>query len=115
MALEDYLEPEVVVTAAVTAAIFSPTARRWIRRGLVYGTAGVLIAGDAVTSLARNVGQGVQQAGAAAANATQHVANQAKETAASATETSTGSSARKNSTPTTTTDSPSSPMEGTAG
>jgi hypothetical protein len=32
MALEDYLEPEIGVTAVVTAAIFSPTARSWIRR-----------------------------------------------------------------------------------
>jgi hypothetical protein len=95
---EDFLEPEVAVTAAVTAAIFSPTVRRWIRRALVYGTAGVLIAGDAVTSFARNVGQGVQQAGAATVKATQNVANQAKETAASATET---------------TDSTHSPTEGT--
>jgi hypothetical protein len=63
MALEDYLEPEVAVTAAVAAAIFSPKARGWLRRGLVYGTAGVLIAGDALAGLARNVSQGVQRAG----------------------------------------------------
>jgi hypothetical protein len=50
MALEDYLEPEIALTAVVTAAIFSPTARNWIRRGLVYATAGLLIAGDALTS-----------------------------------------------------------------
>jgi hypothetical protein len=81
---EDFLEPEVAVTAAVTAAIFSPTIRRWIRRGLVYATAGVLIAGDALTSAARTAGQGVQQAGAAAANAAHNVATQAKEAATSA-------------------------------
>lgn len=84
MALEDYLEPEIAVTAAVVAVIFSPGARRLIRRGAVYGMAGVLIAGDAVTSMAKSVGQGVQQAGAAAASATQNAANQAKEKASTA-------------------------------
>lgn len=86
MALEDYLEPEVAVTAAVAAAIFSPKARSWLRRGLVYGTAGVLIAGDALAGLARNVSQGMQQAGTAATSAAQNMADQAKTTAASAIE-----------------------------
>ena len=67
MALEDYLEPEIAVTAVVTAAIFSPRARKLLRRGAVYGVAGVLIAGDAITSFARNVGRGFQEAGASAA------------------------------------------------
>jgi hypothetical protein len=115
MALEDYLEPEVAVTAVVAAAVFSPKARSWIRRGLVYGTAGVLIAGDALTSLARNVGQGVQQAGAVATNAAQNVADQAKATATSAAETATGSTAQKKSTQKTTTDQTKSPTEGTGG
>jgi Sec-independent protein translocase protein TatA len=115
MALEDYLEPEVAVTAVVTAAVFSPKVRGWIRRGLVYGTAGVLIAGDALTSFARSVGQGVQQAGAAAANATQNVADQAKETVTSATEAATGNTTQKKSTPKTMTDSTKSPTEGTGG
>jgi flavin-dependent dehydrogenase len=89
MALEDYLEPEIAVTAAVVAAIFSPGARRLIRRGAVYGMAGVLIAGDAVTSMAKSVGHGMQQAGAAAAEATQNAANQAKEKAAATANTAT--------------------------
>lgn len=78
MALEDYLEPEVAVTAAVTAAIFSPTARKIIRKGAVYGVAGVLIAGDAISSFVRSVGQGVQQAGTSAGQAVQKTANQVK-------------------------------------
>ena len=77
MALEDYMEPEVAVTAVVTAAVFSPRARKLVRRGLVYGMAGVLIAGDAITSFARNVGQGIQEAGSSAANAAQNTMNQA--------------------------------------
>lgn len=86
MALEDYLEPEVAVAAAVTAAICSPKARNWLRRGLVYGTAGVLIAGDALAGLARNVSQGIQQAGAAAAKASQSAADQAQTSTTSVSE-----------------------------
>jgi hypothetical protein len=67
MELEDYLQPEIAVTAAVAAAIFSPRVRKLLRRGAVYGTAGVLIAGDTITSFVRNVGQGFRQAGMEAA------------------------------------------------
>ncbi len=63
MALEDYLEPEVAVTAAVAAAVFSPQVRGLLRRGLVYATAGVLMAGDAVGAFAHGVSQGVHEAG----------------------------------------------------
>ena len=66
MALEDYLEPEVVVAVAVTAAISSPTVRNILRRGAVYGMAGLMVAGDAVNSLARGVGRGAQQMAATA-------------------------------------------------
>jgi hypothetical protein len=62
MDLEDFVEPEVAVAAAVAAAIFSPRARNVMRKGLVYGMAGVLVAGDAVTSFAKSIGRGVQQA-----------------------------------------------------
>jgi hypothetical protein len=115
MALEDYLEPEIAVTAVVTAAIFSPKARRWIRKGFVYGTAGVLIAGDALTSAARNVGQGVQHMGATAANATQQATEQAKATATTATEKTTGNTSTKKSTQKTLPEHSPSPTEGTGG
>ena len=88
MALDDYMEPEVAVTAVVAAAVFSPKVRNVIRRGLVYGMAGVLIAGDAITSMARSVGQGIQEAGASAASATQNTMNQAKAEAEHTTTTS---------------------------
>jgi len=68
MDLEDFLEPEVAVTAVVAAAVFSPGARKLLRRGLVYGTAGALIAGDAVTSFARRIGQGAGQVAEGAHN-----------------------------------------------
>jgi hypothetical protein len=67
MELEDYLEPEIAVTAAVTAAVFSPRGRQFLRRSAVYGIAGVLVAGDAIASFARNVGPGFRQMGASAA------------------------------------------------
>jgi len=78
MALEDYLEPEVAVTAVVTAAVFSPRARKLIRRGAVYGLAGILMAGDAIASFTRSVSQGVEDAGASASQAVQNAANQTK-------------------------------------
>jgi len=48
--LSDTMQPEMAVTAVVTAAVFSPRARRVICRGLVYGMAGALLAGDAIAS-----------------------------------------------------------------
>ncbi len=84
MALEDFTDPEVAIVAAVAAAVFSPTVRGWIRRGAVYGMAGILVAGDAISSVARGVGQSVQQAGATASNSAQNAMNQAKTNASSA-------------------------------
>lgn len=71
MEINDFVEPEIAVTAAVAAAIFSPRARKVMRKGLVYGMAGVLAAGDMVTSFAHSVGQGVQQAGESTARSPQ--------------------------------------------
>ncbi len=62
MALEDYMEPEVAVTAVVVAAIASPKARQVLRRGAVYGLAGILTAGDAIASVGKSIGRGVQAA-----------------------------------------------------
>lgn len=67
MALEDYLEPEVGIAVAVTAAVASPQVRNVLRRGAVYGLAGLLMAGDAVSTLAQGVKRGAQQAAASVA------------------------------------------------
>jgi hypothetical protein len=48
------------VAVAVTAAILSPGVRGLLRKGAVQGLAGVLIAGDALSSFARGVGRGLQ-------------------------------------------------------
>ncbi len=69
MALDDYVESEVAIAAAVAAAVFSPRVRGVLRKGAVYGVAGVLVAGDAVGSFARGVGRGAQNAASATAAA----------------------------------------------
>ena len=61
MAFDDYMEPEVGIAVAVTAAVASPGARKLLRQGAVYGLAGILMAGDAVSSLARGIQRGVKQ------------------------------------------------------
>ncbi len=52
MALEDFLEPEVGIAVALTAAIGSPQVRKAIRKGAVYGLAGILAATDGITRAA---------------------------------------------------------------
>lgn len=59
MALDDFVEPETAVAVGATAVVFSPRVRELLHRGAVYGVAGVLVAGDAVTSFARGVRRGL--------------------------------------------------------
>ena len=84
MALEDYLEPEVAVTAVVVAAVASPRARKIIRRGAVYGLAGILVAGDALAAAGRGIGRGVQAAGAAASHVASNTVHTTQATTATA-------------------------------
>ena len=67
MAVEDFLDSEVAVAVAVTAAVLSPRVRGVLRRGLVYGVAGVLKAGDALSSTVQNAAAAAQQAAGATA------------------------------------------------
>jgi hypothetical protein len=62
MALDEYLESEVAVAVAATAAALSPRFRRLLRRGAVYGVAGALKASDVVTAAARGVARGMSPA-----------------------------------------------------
>ncbi|MCW3065151.1 MAG: hypothetical protein JWN32_2323 [Solirubrobacterales bacterium] len=62
MAVDGFMESEVGVAVAATALVFSPRVRGVVRRGAVYGVAGVLKAGDAVTSAGRGVARGVRGA-----------------------------------------------------
>jgi hypothetical protein len=81
MDFEDLLEPEVAVGAAIAAALFSPRVRGLLRKGAVYGLAGALMAGDAVATAARNVGETVRQtSNGAAARASQSAEGTTTET-----------------------------------
>ncbi len=93
MEFEDFAEPEIAITAAVAAAVFSPRARKVMRKGLVYGVAGVLAAGDVVTSFAKNVGQGVQRASVAATHAAQEKGERGQESRKEAEESGEGRAA----------------------
>ena len=66
MAMDDFIEPEVAIAVAVTAAVASPPVRKVLRRGLVYGLAGLLAAGDKVAGAAREIARSAQQAAAPA-------------------------------------------------
>lgn len=77
MALDDYLEPEVAVAVAVTAAVASPPVRRVLRQGAVYGLAGLMMAGDKLATLARGAAQGAQNLASSAGNAAHTAGNQA--------------------------------------
>jgi hypothetical protein len=69
MALDDYMEPEVAIAVAVTAAVAAPPVRRVLRRGLVYGLAGLLVAGDKIKAAARGIAESAKQASAPTNNA----------------------------------------------
>jgi hypothetical protein len=56
------LERQVAIAAAATAAALSPEVRDALRKGAVYGLAGVLKAGDVVISAAHGAVEGVQSA-----------------------------------------------------
>jgi hypothetical protein len=75
MALDDYLDPEVAIAVAVTAAVASPPVRKALRKGAVYGLAGLLAAGDRIAAMSRGIAQGARETAAAATSATQNARN----------------------------------------
>lgn len=75
---------KMAAVAVVTATVFSPQLRGMLRRGAVRGVAGVLVFGDAISSFARSVGRGIQEANSSAAEATQNPASQLDDSAAAA-------------------------------
>lgn len=83
MALDDFAESEVAIAVAATAAVLSPQVRGALRKGAVYGLAGVLTAGDMIGSFVSGFGRGVQQATPATAEEAGDklatMANEAKE------------------------------------
>lgn len=69
MDLDNLAEPEVAVAVAATAVVLSPPVRRVLRRGVVYGMAGALVASDAISSFARGTARGIQSAASTAGGA----------------------------------------------
>ena len=76
MALEDFLDSEVAVAVAATAALASPRVRGVLRRGAVYGLAGLLTAGDMISSFARGAVRGAQETTSAATTRVQEATQQ---------------------------------------
>lgn len=86
MALDDFVESEVAIAVAATAAVLSPRVRGVLRSGAVYGLAGALIAGDAVASAARGVGRGAREVASSAGGVVQEASDAAGGVAQSAAE-----------------------------
>jgi hypothetical protein len=76
LALEGFPDSEVAVAVAATAALASPRVRGVLRRGAVYGLAGLLTAGDMISSFARGAARGAQQTGSAATARVQEATQQ---------------------------------------
>jgi hypothetical protein len=123
MAADDFMESEVAIAAAATAALLSPRVRDVARKSAVYGVAGVLAAGRVVAGVARGAGRGVASAmptGGRAARATAATSpsrsrtasgsrsNSSRGTAKPRTQSGRGSRARKPSKPATTGSQPAS-------
>jgi hypothetical protein len=73
MALEDYVEPEVAIAVALTAAVASPPVRKALRKAAVYGLAGILTAGDRIAAMGREIAERAKQP-AATGTAAPHTA-----------------------------------------
>jgi Tfp pilus assembly major pilin PilA len=84
MALEDYMEPEVAIAVAVTAAVASPQVRKTIRRGAVYGLAGLMIAGEKLSQVSQAIAQKSRQGAAVVQEAVSTRSDQALNEPASA-------------------------------
>jgi hypothetical protein len=72
------------IAAVVTAAVASPRVRQVMRRGAVYGLAGLMIAGDKITGAARGVAHQVAQRTTGTGNMAQGAAAGAAQTATEA-------------------------------
>lgn len=66
MDLDDFFGSQTAIAVGLTATVLSPRARKVLRRGAVYGVAGVLVAGDAVSAAARGARHGAEQAASGA-------------------------------------------------
>lgn len=78
MAVEDFVSPEVGIAVAATALATSPQVRNTVRRGLVYGLAGVLRLGDAVSGAAKGAASTAQNAAANTGEVVQQTTTEAR-------------------------------------
>ncbi len=69
MGFKKFADSRVAMAVAATAAVCSPKTRAMLRQGAVYGLAGALRAGDALSAFARGLARGAQQAAARAETA----------------------------------------------
>ncbi len=69
MGLKKFADSRMAMAVAATAAVCSPKTRAMLRQGAVYGLAGALRAGDALSGFARGLARGAQQAAARAETA----------------------------------------------
>jgi hypothetical protein len=79
MALDDFVESEVAVAVAAAAALASPRVRGVLRRGAVYGLAGLMTASDTISSFARAMANGAQQGSTTAAQGLQDITAEVRE------------------------------------
>lgn len=86
MELEDFVDSEVAIAVAATAAVLSPRVRGLLRTGAVYGLAGALTVGDAVSTAAGGVRRGARQAASSAGGVVQQTTDTAGGVARSAAE-----------------------------
>jgi hypothetical protein len=80
-AFDDFMESEVAVAAVATAALFSPRVRGLLRGGVVYGLAGLLTAGDTISSMARSAvrfARGAQHGSTTAAQGLQDITDHSR-------------------------------------
>jgi hypothetical protein len=68
-----------VLIAGGTAAVFSGRVRSVLRRGIVYGVAGVLSAGEAVVGAARGVAHGAETAASTTTRSVGEIVGDARE------------------------------------
>ncbi len=81
MSFKKLADSRVAMAVAATAAVCSPKTRAMLRQGAVYGLAGALRAGDALSAFTRGLARGAQQAAAAAPDAMRTGSGRAKTSA----------------------------------
>lgn len=82
MAVDDYVDSEVALAVAATAAIFSPPVRALLRRGAVGGLAGLLTVADLAQSVAKVVEHGITLTTTRASPGLEDITDRPPETAA---------------------------------